>query len=126
MILYAIAAVKTGRLGLFDDLLEVAIIRVSQNLRKISAWPVFIAGIVGSLDLFEWRITPAARRLHNLVTHNIPLMPRMASNLLLSLRLCRASLNNLNLVSDGTPYRAVDNSQRNKSFCCLFCESPPP
>jgi hypothetical protein len=32
MILDAMTAVKTGRLGLFDDLLEIAIIRVSQNL----------------------------------------------------------------------------------------------
>jgi hypothetical protein len=37
MIFNAMPAVKTGHFGLFDDLLEVAIIRVSQNLRKIPA-----------------------------------------------------------------------------------------
>jgi len=73
MILYAIAAVKTGRLGLFDDLLEVAIICVSENLCKVRARPVFTAHIIRSLDLLEWRISAACRRPHNLVTHNFTL-----------------------------------------------------
>jgi hypothetical protein len=71
MILYAMPAVKTGRLGLFDDLFKIAVIRVSENLCKVPARPVFIAGVVRSLNLFEWRIIPAPRRPHYLINHNL-------------------------------------------------------
>jgi hypothetical protein len=42
MILDSLAAVKTGRLGLADNLLEIPVIRIAEYLCKVPARPVFI------------------------------------------------------------------------------------
>ena len=55
MILGPLAAVETSRAGFFDDGLEVAVVRVAENLGKVAAGPEFAASGIGTADELERR-----------------------------------------------------------------------
>ena len=53
MVLDSLATIETGGLGPFYHLLEVAVVRVPEDLCKVAAGPVCRSGGVGTADSLE-------------------------------------------------------------------------
>lgn len=55
MVIHPLAAVETGKFGFLEDLLEIAVVGVSQYPREIAAGPMFVSGRVYAFDALERR-----------------------------------------------------------------------
>ena len=72
MVFDAMPAVKTGFFCLFDDLLEVTIIRITENLREIPSRPVFVSDVIDTLYFFKRRIIAGRRPFGYIFIHHSP------------------------------------------------------
>jgi hypothetical protein len=55
MVIHPLAAVETGKFGFLEDLLEIAVVGVSQYPREIAAGPMFVSRGIHTLDALEGR-----------------------------------------------------------------------
>ena len=60
MILDSVAAVETGQFGLLDDALEITIVAVVQDSRKLAARPRLHPTIVRAFNPFKERKIPSS------------------------------------------------------------------
>jgi len=70
MVFDAVSAVKAGFFCLLYDLFKVTIIRITKNLRKIPARPVFVPTIIDTFYSFKRRIIAGRRSFRYIVIHN--------------------------------------------------------